>query len=207
MTMLPDSRDCRESCNSSMAASRNLQEARAELITRHPPPSTHTGPHHGIKWKSSVAHAWGVLCQGHLTLKGRRPFPVPFLPSTTALGRSRTPESGNGPDEALYCGSWQKRGLRGWWCSAGTRTGRGEEGQETRSAFNPCRNPSERAASHPAPSSRSPCHTANNGSQTHCSKAGQGFIRNTQRNHHRALLTVGSGLGNTPVISWMRSPP
>lgn len=55
------------------------------------------------------------------------------------------------------------------------------------------------AASHPAPSSRSPCRTANNSSQTQCSKAGQHFVRNW------VLLTLCSVLGHTLAIPWVDS--
>lgn len=57
---------------------------------------THIGLRHGMARKSPFAHAWGVLCGLHLTPKGRRSFPAPFLPSTTALGTSWDLEVGHG---------------------------------------------------------------------------------------------------------------
>lgn len=145
-----------------------------------------------------MAHAWGVLYQAHLTLKVRTSFPVPFPLSTTGLAR----RCWHLEIDLIrhYCRSWQKGELRGVGALGlhqDMQWGGGAETTGKPQPLIPAGTLQREPASHPASSSRSPRLPANKGLQTHCSKAGQDFIRNKQGDHGRALSTLSSGLGNT----------
>lgn len=159
-----------------------------------------------------MVHASGVLYQAHLTLRGRSPFPVPFLPSTAGLARRCWHLE---IDLTRHCcRSWQKGGPRGVGALSRHRdsSGGGAETAGKPQPFNPCRNPPERAGSHPAPSSRSPRLPANNSSQTRrhaAAKQGRTLL-DTSRGITAELSLPSAELGNTchrPDVQYHTTKP